>query len=76
MNGTVLYIFCVGIYVRDGPFKGILSTICVIFSYPKLLSISVLTFIKWRSDRLYLCKAIIAINQMQEKNHNYQQRLQ
>jgi hypothetical protein len=27
-------------------FKGILSTSCVIFSYPKLLSISVLTFIK------------------------------
>ena len=27
--------------------KGILSTSCVIFSYPKLLSISVLTFIKW-----------------------------
>ena len=26
--------------------KGILSTSCVIFSYPKLLSISVLTFIK------------------------------
>ena len=29
-------------------FKGILSTSCVIFSYPKFLSISVLTFIKWR----------------------------
>ena len=29
-------------------FKGILSTSCVIISYPKLLSISVLTFIKWR----------------------------
>jgi hypothetical protein len=29
----------------------------------------------WEKD-LYLCKAIIAINQMQEKNHNYQQRLQ
>ena len=28
--------------------KGILSTSSVIFSYPKLLSISVLTFIKWR----------------------------
>ena len=28
--------------------KGILSTSCVIFPYPKLLSISVLTFIKWR----------------------------
>jgi hypothetical protein len=28
------------------PLKGILSTSCVIFSYPKLLSISVLTFIK------------------------------
>jgi hypothetical protein len=28
--------------------KGILSTSCVIFSYPNLLSISVLTFIKWR----------------------------
>jgi hypothetical protein len=29
-------------------FKGILSTTIVIFSYPKLLSLSVLTFIKWR----------------------------
>jgi hypothetical protein len=29
-----------------------------------------------KSDRLYLCKDINAINQMQEKNHNYQQRLQ
>ena len=28
--------------------KGILFTSCVIFSYPKLLSISVLNFIKWR----------------------------
>jgi hypothetical protein len=30
------------------PLKGILSTTIVIFSYPKLLSFSVLTFIKWR----------------------------
>ena len=34
--------------MRTWQIKGILSTSCVIFSYPKLLSISVLTFIKWR----------------------------
>ena len=32
--------------LREMKLKGILSTSCVIFSYPKLLSISVLTFIK------------------------------
>ena len=36
--------------------KGILSTSCVIFSYPKLLSISVLTFIKWRLTPSYAAK--------------------
>ena len=33
-------------YLFQSNFKGILSTSCVIFLYPKLLSISVLTFIK------------------------------
>jgi hypothetical protein len=33
---------------KSAKIKGILSTSCVIFSYPKLLSISVLIFIKWR----------------------------
>ena len=40
-------------------FKGILSTSCVIFSYPKLLSISVLTFIKWRLTPSYVAKDTI-----------------
>ena len=40
-------------------FKGILSTSCVIFSYPKLLSISVLTFIKWRLTLSYVAKDTI-----------------
>ena len=39
--------------------KGILSTSCVIFSYPKLLSISVLTFIKWRLTPCYAAKDTI-----------------
>ena len=39
--------------------KGILSTSCVIFSYPKLLSISVLTFIKWRLTPNYVAKDTI-----------------
>jgi hypothetical protein len=33
-----------------------LSTSCVIFSYPKLLSISVMTFIKWRLTPSYVAK--------------------
>ena len=37
-------------------FKGILSTKIVIFSYPKLLSFSVLTFIKWRLTLSYVAK--------------------
>ena len=40
-------------------FKGILSTSCVIFSYPKLLSISVLIFIKWRLTPSYAAKDTI-----------------
>jgi hypothetical protein len=40
-------------------FKGILSTSCVIFSYTKLLSISVLTFIKWRLTPSYAAKDMI-----------------
>jgi hypothetical protein len=39
--------------------KGILSTSCVFFSYPKLLSISVLTFIKWRLTPSYAAKDTI-----------------
>ena len=39
--------------------KGILSTSCVIFSYPNLLSISVLTFIKWRLTPSYAAKDTI-----------------
>jgi hypothetical protein len=38
--------------------KGILSTSCVIFSYPKLLSISVMTFIKWRLTPSYMLQKI------------------
>jgi hypothetical protein len=40
-------------------FKGILSTTIVIFSYPKLLSFSVLTFIKWRLTPSYATKDTI-----------------
>jgi hypothetical protein len=40
-------------------FKGILSTKIVIFSYPKLLSFSVLTFIKWRLTMSYAAKDTI-----------------
>ena len=36
-----------------------MSTSCVIFSYPKLLSISVLTFIKWRLTLSYVAKDTI-----------------
>ena len=39
--------------------KGILSTKIVIFSYPKLLSFSVLTFIKWRLTPSYAAKDTI-----------------
>ena len=39
---TLTFYLC----VLQNQFKGILSTSCVIFSYPKLLSLSVLTFIK------------------------------
>jgi MFS family permease len=39
---------CTNLNLKGTYLKGILSTSCVIFSYPKLLSISVLTFIKWR----------------------------
>jgi hypothetical protein len=47
--------------------KGILSTTCVIFSYPKLLSISVLTFIKWRLTPSYVAK-----NTKKTQNYRYQ----
>ena len=40
-------------------FKGKLSTKIVIFSYPKLLSFSVLTFIKWRLTPSYAAKDTI-----------------
>jgi hypothetical protein len=39
--------------------KGILSTTIVIFSYPKLLWFSVLTFIKWRLTPSYAAKDTI-----------------
>ena len=39
--------------------KGILSTKIVIFSYPKLLSFSILTFIKWRLTPSYAAKDTI-----------------
>jgi hypothetical protein len=39
--------------------KGILSTKIVIFSYPKLLSFSVLTFIKWILTPSYVAKDTI-----------------
>jgi hypothetical protein len=39
--------------------KGILSTKIVIFSYPKLLSFSILTFIKWRLTLSYAAKDTI-----------------
>ena len=40
-------------------FKGILSPKIVIFSYPKLLSFSMLTFIKWRLTPSYAAKDTI-----------------
>ena len=46
-------------YIYGYLIKGILSTSCVIFSYPKLLSISVLTFIKWRLTPSYVAKDTI-----------------
>jgi MFS superfamily sulfate permease-like transporter len=46
-------------YLSQWGFKGILSTSCIIFSYPKLLSISVLTFIKWRLTPSYAAKDTI-----------------
>jgi hypothetical protein len=44
---------------RSSLFKGILSTKIVIFSYPKLLSFSILTFIKWRLTLSYVAKDTI-----------------
>jgi hypothetical protein len=54
LRGSLLLISSHGIFknifqtLGDAKKKGILSTSCVIFSYPNLLSIPVLTFIKWR----------------------------
>ena len=48
--------------------KGILSTKIVICSYPKLLSFSVLTFIKWRLTPSYAAKDTIF---WQKKTQNY-----
>ena len=50
---------CIKYYWWKTLLKGILSTSCVIFSYPKLLSISVLTFIKWRLTPSYAAKDTI-----------------
>ena len=47
--------------------KGILSTSCVIFLYPKLLSISVLTFIKWKLTPSYVAK-----DTKKTQNYRYQ----
>jgi hypothetical protein len=47
------------LFLYDNYIKGILSTSCVIFSYPKLLLISVLTFIKWRLTPSYVAKDTI-----------------
>ena len=51
--------------------KGILSTKIVIFSYPKLLSFSILTFIKWRLTLSYAAKDTI-FWQKKTKNYRYQ----
>ena len=51
--------------------RRILSTSCVIFSYPKLLSISVLMFIKWRLTPSYPAKDTIFLT---EKTQNYHYR--
>jgi hypothetical protein len=51
--------------------KGILSTTIVIFSYPKLLSFSLLTFIKWRLTPSYAAKDTIFLT---EKTQNYHYR--
>jgi hypothetical protein len=50
-----------------GKVKGILSTSCVIFSYPKLLSISVLTFIKWRLNTELLMNTLRNVMKSVEK---------
>ena len=52
---------CVGFYLVFSCLcvKGILSITIVIFSYPKLLSFSVLTFIKWRLTPSYAVKDTI-----------------
>ena len=55
----------------DVTLKGILSTSCVIFSYPKLLSISVLTFIKWRLTPSYAARDTI-FWQKRPKTNRYQ----
>jgi hypothetical protein len=47
------------IFITRMLLKGILSTKIVIFSYPKLLSFSVLTFIKWRLTSSYAAKDMI-----------------
>ena len=47
------------LFINSRIFKGILSTSCVMFSYPKLLSISVLIFIKWRLTPSYAAKDTI-----------------
>ena len=52
--------------------KGILSTSCVIFSYPKLLSISVLTFIKWTLNTKLLMNTLRnVVFSTKEADHRY-----
>ena len=52
LNATLNNISVISLWLL----KGILSTKIVIFSYPKWLSFSVLTFIKWRLTPSYSAK--------------------
>jgi hypothetical protein len=49
-NKWHVILYLMGVSILSRLFKGILSTTIVILSYPKLLSFSVLTFIKGRTN--------------------------
>ena len=52
--------------------KGILSTTIVIFSYPKLLSFCVLTFIKWRLNTELLVNTLRnVVFRFKQADHRY-----
>ena len=53
--------------------KGILSTKIVIFSYPKLLSFSILTFIKWRLNTELLANTLrnVVFFRFKKADHRY-----